>query len=68
MIDRFRVEPGPVDRPKLSKDFLAGKAPEEWIPLRSREYYESSGRWTEYGENVFRLHDRKGADYMLGKI
>src|SRR5205807_10457688 len=30
------------------------------------EYYESSGRWTEYGENVFRLHDRKGADYMLG--
>ena len=34
--------------------------------LVPREYYESSGRWTEYGENVFRLHDRKGADYMLG--
>lgn len=34
-------EPGPVDRPNLSKDYLAGTAQEEWIPLRSREYYES---------------------------
>jgi len=34
-------DPGPVDRPNLSKDYLAGKAPEEWIPLRTREYYES---------------------------
>ena len=33
-------EPGPVDRPNLSKDYLAGNAPEEWIPLRTREYYE----------------------------
>ncbi|MBI3281899.1 MAG: FAD-dependent oxidoreductase [Acidobacteria bacterium] len=34
-------EPGPVDRPNLSKDYLAGNAPEEWIPLRTRDYYES---------------------------
>ena len=34
-------EPGPVDRPNLSKDFLAGTAEEDWIPLRTREYYES---------------------------
>src|SRR6266478_8575436 len=34
-------EPGPVDRPNLSKDFLAGTAAEDWIPLRTREYYES---------------------------
>jgi NADPH-dependent 2,4-dienoyl-CoA reductase/sulfur reductase-like enzyme/nitrite reductase/ring-hydroxylating ferredoxin subunit len=34
-------EPGPVDRPNLSKDFLAGTASEDWIPLRTREYYES---------------------------
>jgi prolyl-tRNA synthetase len=30
------------------------------------EYYQASGRWTEYGPNVFRLQDRKAADYMLG--
>jgi nitrite reductase/ring-hydroxylating ferredoxin subunit len=36
-----KEEPGPVDRPNLSKDYLAGKAPEDWIPLRTRSYYES---------------------------
>jgi prolyl-tRNA synthetase len=34
--------------------------------LLPREFYDASGRWTEYGDNVFRLQDRKGADYMLG--
>jgi NADPH-dependent 2,4-dienoyl-CoA reductase/sulfur reductase-like enzyme len=29
----------PYDRPNLSKDYLAGSAPEEWMWLRSREYY-----------------------------
>ncbi len=29
----------PVDRPNLSKDYLAGTAPEEWIPLRGDDWY-----------------------------
>jgi prolyl-tRNA synthetase len=31
-----------------------------------REPYEVTGRWTEYGETLLRLQDRKGADYLLG--
>lgn len=34
--------------------------------LLPREPYEATGRWTEYGASVFRLKDRKGADYLLG--
>ncbi len=30
----------PVDRPNLSKDYLSGAAPEEWIPLRSLDFYK----------------------------
>jgi len=33
----------PYDRPNLSKDYLAGSAPEAWIPLRSPEYYAEKG-------------------------
>jgi prolyl-tRNA synthetase len=34
--------------------------------LLPREPYEASGRWTEYGDSIFRLKDRKDGDYLLG--
>lgn len=33
----------PCDRPNLSKDYLAGNAPEEWIPLRPQDFYADNG-------------------------
>ena len=33
----------PYDRPNLSKDYLAGTAPEEWIPLRADSFYAENG-------------------------
>ncbi len=34
--------------------------------LLPREPYEATGRWDEYGPELFRLQDRKGGDYLLG--
>lgn len=34
--------------------------------LLPRDPYEATNRWTEYGDSLFRLQDRKGADYLLG--
>jgi apoptosis-inducing factor 3 len=34
---------GPIDRPNLSKDYLAGSAPEEWVPLRPESFYSENG-------------------------
>jgi prolyl-tRNA synthetase len=33
--------------------------------LLPREPYEASGRWTEYGQEIFRVKDRRGADHLL---
>src|SRR6202171_1351511 len=33
----------PVDRPNLSKDYLAGSAPEDWLPLRPDDFYAEAG-------------------------
>ncbi|MEZ5185693.1 MAG: proline--tRNA ligase [Candidatus Nanopelagicales bacterium] len=34
--------------------------------LLPREPYEETGRWTEYGDTLMRLKDRRGSDYLLG--
>jgi prolyl-tRNA synthetase len=34
--------------------------------LLPRDPYEQTNRWTDYGDNLFRLQDRKGSDYLLG--
>ena len=34
--------------------------------LLPRDPYEATGRWTEYGDTLFRLKDRKNGDYLLG--
>jgi len=36
-------EAAPVDRPNLSKDYLAGNAPEDWLPLRPDDFYSDNG-------------------------
>lgn len=36
-------EPWPVDRPNLSKDYLAGKAEEDWLPVREPDFYDEIG-------------------------
>jgi apoptosis-inducing factor 3 len=58
-------EPGPVDRPNLSKDYLAGTAPEEWIPLGSLERYQQLRVDLLPTERVTGI-DRKGKQVTLG--
>jgi apoptosis-inducing factor 3 len=46
---------GPCDRPNLSKDYLAGNAPEEWIPLRPPDFYEDQRIELVLGTRVTKL-------------
>jgi nitrite reductase/ring-hydroxylating ferredoxin subunit/NADH dehydrogenase FAD-containing subunit len=46
----------PCDRPNLSKDYLAGNAPEEWIPLRPPEFYGEHGIELRLGIRVVAIH------------
>jgi NADPH-dependent 2,4-dienoyl-CoA reductase/sulfur reductase-like enzyme/nitrite reductase/ring-hydroxylating ferredoxin subunit len=45
----------PYDRPNLSKDYLAGTAPEEWLPLRPRAFYDDNGIELILGQRVSTL-------------
>ncbi len=51
----------PVDRPNLSKDYLAGNAPEDWIPLRPEGFYAENGIELRLRANVasIDLHQRQ---------
>jgi len=46
----------PCDRPNLSKDYLAGNAPEEWIPLRPLEFYREQGIELRLGTRAVAIH------------
>ena len=45
----------PYDRPNLSKDYLAGSAPEEWIPLRTPGFYKSHDITLVLGKRVTKI-------------
>jgi NADPH-dependent 2,4-dienoyl-CoA reductase/sulfur reductase-like enzyme/nitrite reductase/ring-hydroxylating ferredoxin subunit len=51
-------ESAPYDRPNISKDYLAGNAPEEWIPLHPRELYDEMGIDLRVGTRVSAIDPR----------
>ncbi|MBX7430883.1 proline--tRNA ligase [Mycobacterium sp. Y57] len=53
---------------KVVRDEMIGIGGQEILfpALLPRAPYETTNRWTEYGDNLFRLQDRRGNDYLLG--
>ena len=50
----------------IREEMAAAGAQEVFFPaLLPRDAYEVTGRWTEYGDNLFRLQDRRKNDYLL---
>ncbi len=55
----------PVDRPNLSKDYLAGSAPEDWLPLRPSDFYAEANIDLRLDSDVTSI-DTKARHVMLG--
>ena len=50
----------------IREEMAVAGSQEVFFPaLLPREPFETTGRWSEYGDNLFRLQDRKKADYLL---
>jgi len=65
----------PVDRPNLSKDYLAGQAPEEWVSLRPGTFYAELGITLVKGVTVTRIDTQKriittsaGGEYPFDRL
>ncbi len=65
----------PYDRPNLSKDFLAGTAPDEWMPLRTPDYYREQRIELILGAEVVRIDSgqssvttRDGRQFAYGAL
>ena len=65
----------PYDRPNLSKEYLAGQAQEEWIPLRSPDYYSDrkidlvlKSRVSAIDVNQKRVQVENGTTYNFGAL
>jgi nitrite reductase/ring-hydroxylating ferredoxin subunit len=55
----------PVDRPNLSKDYLAGSAPEDWVPLRGDDWYAENKINLDLKTEVTAV-DAKSKELVLG--
>jgi NADPH-dependent 2,4-dienoyl-CoA reductase/sulfur reductase-like enzyme/nitrite reductase/ring-hydroxylating ferredoxin subunit len=56
----------PYDRPNISKDYLAGNAPEEWIPLHPRELYDERRIELRLSERVTAIDPRRRTVTLAG--
>ena len=56
----------PVDRPNLSKDYLAGNAPEDWVPLRPDSFYADNAIELKRGAKVAAI-DPRGHEVVLAQ-
>jgi NADPH-dependent 2,4-dienoyl-CoA reductase/sulfur reductase-like enzyme/nitrite reductase/ring-hydroxylating ferredoxin subunit len=56
----------PVDRPNLSKDYLAGSAPEDWLPLRPHDFYSGAAIDLRLNTEVKSIDTKARAVFLAG--